>query len=180
MTEDTPRAALWELHILPMFRLVDRDHMLLLSGQRGLDLFDYQQVVDRCRTGVFQSWIRDHMPPPNTGGPWPPEWIALFDRWVSEGYRRLAGAEASYTAKDNGGTVMLIASGEKPSEDDEVWFERLSPADAPREYALVREAIGSPGGDTGEFTVRERFKRVAGVNVVVVHDAGGRHEVPIV
>jgi hypothetical protein len=173
------RPVLWELHIQPMFRLVDRDHMLLLSSsQRRIDLFDYDQVVARCRTGVFQQWLKGHMPPVNVGGPWPEEWLALFDRWVSEGYRRLDTAAAEYSAGVNGGSVLLIATGEKPADEDEVWFERLSSAESPREYALVREAIGTTS-DPSDFTVRERFVAAPGVTIVVVHDANGRHEVTI-
>ena len=172
------RRVLWDLHILPMFRHLDRDHMLMLSGNRRIDLFDYAQVVERSRTGVFQNWLRGHMPPVNAGGPWPEEWIALFDRWVSGGFLRLADVTAEYSAGRSGGMVTLVAAGEKPSDDDEVWFERVSSSESPREYKLVRDAIGEPG-DPGDFTIRERFAATAGVDVVIVNDAEGRHEVKI-
>jgi len=180
MTEedDAPRPVIWELHIVPMFRLIDRDHMLLLSGNRRIDLYDYDQVVERSRTGVFQNWIRGHMPPLNVGGPWPAEWIALYERWVSGGFLRLASVSAEYTARLGAGMVTLIATGEKPADEDEVWFERLSTSESPREYALVREELGQPG-DPSDFTVKERFAPTAGVSAVVVNDANGRHEVAI-
>jgi hypothetical protein len=178
------RPVIWELHILPMFRIVDRDHMLQLSSpKRRIDMFDYDQVVERCKSGVFQSWLRGHMPPVNVGGPWPDEWLALFDRWVEgvDGERkflRLAPVSGDYTATLNAGAVLLMATGEKPDDADEVWLERISMAESPREYALVREEVGT-AKEAGEFTVRERFTPAAGVTTVIVTDAKGRHEVNI-
>jgi len=182
------RQIIWELHILPMFRLVDRDHMMALSAGQRLDLFNYDQVVKRAspepghetEMPIFQRWIRGHMPPANAGGPWPDEWIALFDRWVSGGFQRLAAVTADYGAGLNGGMVALVASGQKPGIDDQVWFERLSLSESPREYRLVREAIGEQDPDNPvEFTVRENFAATSGVQVVIVHDTNGPHEVTI-
>jgi hypothetical protein len=28
----------------------------------------------------------DPMPPADEGGPWPQEWITLFERWITEGF----------------------------------------------------------------------------------------------
>ena len=41
------RDPVFELHIEPMFRLLDRVHMLKLSPERRVDLADYQQVRDK-------------------------------------------------------------------------------------------------------------------------------------
>lgn len=174
------RAAIWELHIVPMFRLIDRDHMLQLEPPQQIDIYDYDQVVARCKTGVFQRWLHGHMPPSSVGGPWPEEWLALFDRWVKDGdgYARLGVIDAEYAASADGSNVLLFGTGEKPDGDDKVWFERLSKSETPREYALAREPIGT-AGDTGDFTAREVFAATPGVTTVIVHDAKGRHEVPI-
>ena len=67
-----------------MFTDVDVAHMKKLA----LDLSDYATVKGNAAV------IRDHlrgadgtalMPPVTTSGPWPEEWIALFERWISEG-----------------------------------------------------------------------------------------------
>lgn len=173
------RTAIWELHIAPMFRLIDRDHMLLLDPPQRVDLFDYDQVVARSKTGVMQRFLHGHMPPASVGGPWPDEWLALFDRWVTQDkFARLGPVSAEYGATLAGGQVTLVASGEKPGDDDKVWFERISHSETPREYALVREPIDS-STEPGDFITRERFTPAPGVTTVVVNDAKGRHEIPI-
>ena len=68
----------FEKDIKPMIREEDRDEMLF-----AFDLWDYAdfkrdipRIADR---------IRDRTMPP--GGGWSDEWIAIFDRWVSEGMK---------------------------------------------------------------------------------------------
>jgi len=75
------RAVSFKLHIAPLFSDTDVKHM---SGM--IDLSNYADVRDSADS--ILSRLRDEknpMPPAETGGPWPDEWIALFARWVAEG-----------------------------------------------------------------------------------------------
>ena len=91
------RKPIFELHIRPMFRLLDRQHMLRFP--RDLDLWDYDAVkTDSARilkrlkgqNDMGQDDVRFRMPTENTGGAWPSEWISLFDRSIQGGFRRLS------------------------------------------------------------------------------------------
>src|SRR5205085_4963935 len=65
------RRPVFELHIVPMIRAMDRAHML---GVRG-DLWDYDfhiQFAERILASLDGGLL---MPTPETGGPWPPEWV---------------------------------------------------------------------------------------------------------
>jgi hypothetical protein len=69
-----------------MFRDQDVQHMLDV-GPFSLDLGDHavvsersQQILDRLKN------TDDPMPPVADGGPWPQEWISLFERWIAEGH----------------------------------------------------------------------------------------------
>jgi hypothetical protein len=62
----------------------DIDHM---NDQTGIDLTDYDTVKamsDRILKRL--KGIGRLMPPAADGGPWPDEWIALFERWISENH----------------------------------------------------------------------------------------------
>lgn len=174
----------WELHILPMMRSIDRDHMLRLGGKRKIDLFDYDQVrlratPDSQGNNVFLHWIEDGaMPPPNGGGPWPEEWIALFKRWIKDEYARLDLAEGTYTAIRTGGTVKVTARVELPSVEDAAWLDRPNPSASVREYVLWHEPNGDPD-EPFPVTATDSFEAGPEVTTVVINDKRGRHEVKI-
>ena len=69
--------------IRPLFRDVDVQHMTDL----GLDLSDYQQVRDRSADILMKVKLKTarRMPPPPDPA-WTAEKIALFQKWVDEGY----------------------------------------------------------------------------------------------
>lgn len=80
------RPPVFELHIRPMFRLLDREHMTTLVTP-PIDLWNLDAVwaerddiLMRLRGEGSQN-----MPGTQVGGPWPDEWIALFERWVATG-----------------------------------------------------------------------------------------------
>ena len=76
----------FEKHIRQMFRTVDVESMVNM-----FDLSDYQTVkqfsneILLCLKG---EGGRSVMPPISAGGPWPEEWITLFERWIQEGYQQ--------------------------------------------------------------------------------------------
>ncbi len=174
----------FELHILPMFRLTDRDHMLTM-GSPKFDLFSYDDVRrmtegTKDQRPMMREWIEGkRMPTASTGGPWPDEWIALFKRWATDPetpYARLPRAEV----KDNGwsavrstsGVITLTARGTKPNSADIVWIQRLTAAESPREYIIYREPLGPPGPSI-DFTTQEKFLGTNAGNVIIVNDASG-------
>jgi hypothetical protein len=157
----------WEIHILPMFRLIDRDHM-----NSFFDLYDYQTVVDNAE-GINNELTSKGMPPAPTGGPWPEEWIALFARWVASGCPRLGSASGvTYTLAPRAPGMNLVATGTY-TERDTAWFERLADSGGTRVYALV---IRPGGGAPKPFKVEER-SIPAGVKSVIVQDKDGSHTV---
>ena len=77
------RPTSFELHIRPMFRTIDVQHMRFKFDLGSHDAVreNSQVILDRLRdTG------RGMMPPRGNGGPWPNEWIALFARWIEENH----------------------------------------------------------------------------------------------
>jgi hypothetical protein len=76
------RPASYALHIKPLFRPLDIGHM----DGFGVDLGTYDGVKTNA-AAILQS-LKDKdapMPPAEDGGPWPDEWVALFERWIAEG-----------------------------------------------------------------------------------------------
>lgn len=158
-----PKPPYFELHIRPMFRLIDRDHMLF-----ALDLFDYDKVAPRAKD--IAKKLKQDMPTKDTGGPWPDEWIALFDRWVAAGCPRLAlPTNVTYTLASD---ATLTAEGDSP-DPGLVWFERNNENESPREYTLVRESASTLV--VTPFNAQEMLPD--GTTSVIVVDGDGRHEV---
>jgi len=153
----------FELHIRPMFRILDRDHMLF-----ALNLFDYDSVKTHAKT--IAKKLKQDMPTIDTGGPWPDEWIALFDRWIAAGFPRLLlPTNVTYTL---GNDATLTAEGASP-DPGLVWFDRNNENESPREYTLVREPASSTV--VTPFNAQEMLPD--GTTSVIVFDGDGRHEV---
>src|SRR5260370_2117131 len=80
------RAPVFELHIRPMFRLLEREHMTTLVTP-GIDLWDLDAVW--AKRNLILKHLRaeglQNMPGVPVGGPWPAEWITLFERWAATG-----------------------------------------------------------------------------------------------
>jgi hypothetical protein len=62
--------------IRPLFREKDRESM-----RRAFDLWAYEDVVTHA--SAIAAKLHDGTMP--CDGPWPPEQVSAFDRWVSEG-----------------------------------------------------------------------------------------------
>jgi hypothetical protein len=78
----------FESHIRPMMRRLDRDAMV---AARAFDLWSYddvrsraERILKRLKKGV--DGASGAMPPPTAGGPWPEEWVTLFERWMTLGF----------------------------------------------------------------------------------------------
>ena len=181
MAED--RIPYWETHIKPMFRRIDRDHMLRFPASRRIDLFDYDQVVARSKktnaTGesVFLNWIHHPMPPANAGGPWPQEWIDLFVRWMKADYPRLGrGTATRLDAEDNGDAIILTVAGTTSTASSAVFMDRISDDLAVREYEVLFEPTNIT--TVTPFEISEVFP-TKGVTEVWVTDSVGRRQVQI-
>jgi hypothetical protein len=178
------RFPVYELHIRPMFRLLDRQHMLRVKSD--LDLWDYDAV--KLYAGRIPQRIggaNPTMPTQATGGPWPSEWVALFNRWVAGGCRRLLpGAGKNYTLKKAaGGTYTLsckVDIPDTPDGDSAAWLETVSPGPVGSVYQLYVYPGDSvpPPTATVEIACEEHGidapTAMAGVTVV---DANGAHAV---
>jgi hypothetical protein len=175
------RIPYWEIHIRPMFRTLDREHMLTYPDEsRRFDLFDYTAVSSRADLilDALQVPPPHCMPFPEAGGPWPPEWIALFERWKKLGCPKLdRGNGSNWKAVLADGVVTLSGTVTKKSVLDETWIEREGCSENPREYVLLVER----GEDSQEESVERdvRFPATPSVTTVVIHDASGRNEVTI-
>ncbi len=81
------RPTSFALHIRPLFSAGD------IAGMSGIiDLTSYAEVkaasaaiVERIKKPADSPALMPPAPPTGTG-PWPQEWIALFERWVAEGH----------------------------------------------------------------------------------------------
>jgi hypothetical protein len=79
------RPTSFRLHIRPLFRDdPDIAHMKPL----GIDLSSHDDVRQNSAEILTTLKARDGtmMPPASADGPWPDEWIALFERWINEGH----------------------------------------------------------------------------------------------
>ena len=163
MSNEANRPVFFELHIRPLFRLLDREHMLFFG-----DLWDYDTLMetpggsDKTRAELLLDLLvapaAGAMPPQTHGGPWPPEWIALYKRWMNEGYRRLAPGTATYKVKRQGDDVRLQGKGSAPSPGYEVWLN-VEAADRTRPhfaYALfLKPPSTAESGEPTNFTANE-------------------------
>lgn len=177
--EHENRLPYWELHILPMFRLLDHEKMLAATlGDRRIDLYSYEQVAAKA-TRIIERLTEEHeqsiMPLVTHGGPWPDEWIALFQRWVGKSCPRLSRVAGKWTATRADGSITVRVTFQKPVSD-RVWVQPQR-ADAPRDYVLLHQP--GAGGELKEFTLRDVFPDAPGVDYVMVEDTSPSRRVDI-
>jgi hypothetical protein len=176
-----------------MFRALEREHMSFVinlwkynNAAAPQQLQFYQKILNRLKSpdpGVV-------MPPPNEGGPWPAEWISLFERWINEGMHELDRAAADpaqlQASRDPGTTsVTITASGTKPSAGHVVWIERsydpdqLYNAYVPDEFVLYQEQRATSPPAPTPFSIDDFFDVATTVTQITVVDAAGKHLVAI-
>ena len=160
----------FELHIRPLFRALDREHM-----RSRFDLWRYEDVVSHL--DVILNRVAVDMPTLATGGPWPEEWVTLLRRWRDEGLKRLELGAATYSLSRVGARCVLTAQGDYPSAGYRGWLELEEGSATERRYALYFDAPDTSEGKPGQsFTFRERYG-ASDSRKVVVQDSFGEHEV---
>src|SRR5215207_10816000 len=110
------RTPVFELHILPMIRATDREHMRF-----AFDLWDYTQVVQHADDIVARVAV--DMPTPESGGPWPDEWVQVFRRWMGTGFKRLEVGAAIYSWSQGGSAITIRATGTFPAAGYKGWLQ---------------------------------------------------------
>ena len=182
---DEGRAPVFELHIRPMIRLLDREHMS--KWVKAFDLWDLSAVWEN-RLGILAK-VRDVQDMPGTryGGPWPQEWIRLFERWVATGSDAVPGHHLQ-VAVPMGDYRIQVMGGEKrrvsvdvtvPSSGCRVWFDLESIDGGKRTYTLYLEPAYPPQEpNPTEMIAIEPFTK-GDATRLMIRDANGIHEVPI-
>jgi hypothetical protein len=169
------RTPVFELHILPMVRQIDREHMRQGAPEVAIDLWSYADVV--AHADVILSRVGVDMPPAAWGGPWPPEWVAIFQRWKDTGFKRLEIGTGSYTRQAGTTSVRLKATGTFPAAGYNGWFQLDRLTDTERRYQLVFEKPDAVvAGDPAAFTITEKFP-APDTKTIIVTDSAGEHTV---
>ena len=125
-----------------MFNMMDQDHMGFL--------YDVDRVWTK-RQAILMRLKEGSMPPDSEHGPWPDEWVALFERWVKEGETNFGGnppepvlAEGSdYKLEEGFGSFTLTGKTKVPTNNEKAYFFAKLLTDPVQEYYVYLEA---PGG----------------------------------
>jgi hypothetical protein len=171
------RVPVFDVHILPMFRWIDREHMLL----RGLDLTNYDVVRGRSAEILDRLSNEDGpMPTRRTGGPWPKEWLDLFTRWTQTGFQRLAlGQGRNFALAKAGNNFRLSCDVDLPDPDARTWLDLKEITSAIIVYRLVLEPTAQAPPVPQTMAVREVIRGPLTVATVVVVDANGEHALAV-
>jgi hypothetical protein len=165
----------FEIHIAPMFREIDRRHMLM-----RFDLWSYKDVVAN-KDAILLRLLKD-MPTDSTGGTWPVEWTDLFKRWKDTGSLQLErGLGTEYGAKRQGGSILLTAKGQVPSRGYNVWFEFIRGAKTPNQLVLYQKPPAKPpGGPPISFSIKDTIPDPGpSYTSILLEDKNGIQTVPI-
>jgi hypothetical protein len=157
------RTPVFELHILPMIRATDREHMVQYTG---IDLWNYEQLVQHAADVETRLGVSKDMPPDETGGPWPDEWVELFRRWRATNFKRLKLGTAEKYAFSETGTpprATVQATGTYPAAGYNGWLQIEAETHAEKIYVLYFEAPDTPVGGTAEpFDFVAEYDIIAG------------------
>lgn len=157
---------IFELHIQPLFRAMDRAHMLAT-----LDLASYDDVVKH--SADILKRVRTDMPTVITGGPWPEEFVTIFKRWIDGGFKRLELGAGTLTLSDIGARSYLIAAGTYPAAGYRGWLQLEHESQNELRFALYFDKPDPLlAGNPPKFQIRERFTRGALQRIFVRHAAG--------
>lgn len=179
MTSD--RRPNFELHIRPIFRVLDQVHMLRLPPNKRIDLFDYQQVKGRHLEIIDFLQATMPMPPVPVGGPWPKELIDLFVRWTQTGFARLVAATVSglQLVPDAANRYELSGNVTLPDASATAWFDIVQAQPDAQIYRAVMEHVEGPAPSPVTLSITERIRGPLSVVEVVVLDAAGEHRLAV-
>jgi hypothetical protein len=167
------RTPVFELHIRPMFRVTDHEHMRV-----QVDLWDYDQVANNAERILGHLKAEDDwplMPPLGSGGPWPEEWVRLFQRWMETGFKRLELGSASYSFDQTASTI--VATGTFPSAGYAGWLQIETETDTARTYVLYFEPPDAAvAGGAQPFSLEELYEGPE-TQSIDVQDSTGVHHV---
>ena len=168
----------FELHIRPMFRLIDRDHMIA-----KMNLWDYEFVKfhapDIAR--MLRVATPGYMPTRAFGGPWPEGWIKVFEEWVALGFPKLATSSGTYNltriAPDQ---LMLSISVPLANGADTAWVHREITPPTFAEYTLCYRP--APTAEKEPPFETQMVEIISGDQVanVFMNDSDGRHSLPLI
>jgi hypothetical protein len=165
------RIPTYELHIKPLFRIIDREHMLLF-----FDLWDYDAVKQNAN--MILQRLRSTMPPASVGGPWPAEVVTMFARWVTAGCPRLlVGTGSNYKLTKSGSSYHLEGTVQVPNNRTPAWFDIVDADPAHRTYRLYVDPSAGGQGAPANIMVTDDFDEAGNVAAVQVIDANGTQSV---
>jgi hypothetical protein len=183
------RTLYFELHIRPLMREIDRQHMIGIAPT--LDLWSYDSLAapdpdsgilwrERVRDAVADSDPLSYMPPSTSGGPWPEEWLALYKRWLDEGAKRLPFATmTSAIVTKAGNAFRLRVTGSKTGANYAVWLDTQPGRATPPVYELYEQPPEPNAPAPGvSFDVSEFFDS-GGAKTVRLIDRSGAHDIMI-
>ncbi|UVK35731.1 hypothetical protein LHFGNBLO_006595 (plasmid) [Mesorhizobium sp. AR10] len=174
----TPR---WELHIRPMFNLQDWDHM-----RSRFDFSDVNAVWASRHAILDRLRSDDPMPPRPEGGPWPREWVDLFDRWIVAGEtefggqppRLTIGQGTGYNLAAGFGKWRLTATVSVPSPDSKAWLHLVAFSPAVQTLTMFIEAPANPAGPASDRPLLAMINASPALQEVVVINANGETRLP--
>lgn len=180
------RSPVFELHIKPLFRILDRQHMRRI--QHGFDLWDYD-AVKQAATAILSKvgGPVPTMPTADSGGPWPSEWVAVFQRWKDSGFRRLSlGVGKNYKLAKTAGLPRAVLSckvdiPDTPEGDSVAWLdlESVGPPQATYRLVIYPGEADPPPAQTTEVECRESVDQADADAGIVVIDANGSHSISL-
>lgn len=175
------RRPIFELHIRPMFRIIDRVHMIRLPVGRRIDLADYDQVKNGYQKIADYLAGGSPMPPIDSGGPWPQEWIALFARWKDTGFGRLSKATVSDLQVTLAGPDRYTLSGTVavPHAGATAWFDIVQASAGLQSYEVVMEEIPDAPPAPMDLPIEERIRGPLTTIEIIVTDAAGEHRLAV-
>ncbi|HEY0071463.1 MAG TPA: hypothetical protein VGE04_15975 [Chloroflexia bacterium] len=188
--DNNNRVPVYELHIQPMFRLLDAAHMIV---QMNLDLSDPTVVWNKSGDILPAVSNGGGMPPTGKGGPWPDEWVSLYTRWLTTGSAsEPIGHHLVLTAPDSGQykltsstsnstvSVSLSAVVTPPTSGYGVWFNLDSVTDTQRFYSLWMEPpYPAQSGAGRKMPVMEMPFPQGNLTSIVITDKNGQQTLQI-
>lgn len=176
-----------------MFRSLDREHMDFAfslwqypEGPGSDPITHFTLILNRLKSPAPDVV----MPPPYAGGPWPKEWVDLFERWLAAGAPRLdlATLDSTHlTAVRQPGTplIQLSVPVSLPSPGHVAWLERrwvatrqFSPEAADEFVVYERKMTTVPAAATSS-TIEDFLELPTGITTVKLTGKNGTFTVPV-